>query len=84
MTCTDLVTAQEERRASVVDRADSTGSGDGGVTAPVELRFLRVHIDRYTAVVQKKHMPLREALQQKLKNQNMDIEKCVAFFNESK
>ena len=84
MTCTDLVSAQEGCRASAVSRKGSSSSDGGDKTAIVTPQFLRVHIDSYTAVVQKKPITLRDALQKKLKNQNLDIEKCVAFIKESK
>ncbi len=84
MTCTDKETVHEEFRVLSVSRTVSSSSDGSDETSIANLQFLRVHIGRYTAVVQKKPMSLREALQKKLKNQNMDIEKCVAFDKESK
>ena len=46
--------------------------------------LLRVHIDTYTAVIQKKPVLLKDALQVKLKTRNLEIESSVAFVRDSK
>lgn len=46
--------------------------------------FLRIYIGSSTAVIEKKPIPLRDALSNKLKRNNLDIDKCIAYLKDSK
>jgi hypothetical protein len=46
--------------------------------------FLRIYIGSSTAVIEKKPIPLKEALSNKLKRNNLDIDKCIAYLKDSK
>lgn len=45
--------------------------------------FLRIYIGSSTAVVEKKSLPLRDALASKLKSRNLEVDKCIAYIKES-
>jgi hypothetical protein len=46
--------------------------------------FLRIFIGTSTAVIEKKPIPLKEALSSKLKSRNLEMEKCIAYIKDSK
>lgn len=45
--------------------------------------FLRIFIGSSTAVVEKKAIPLKEALVSKLKSRNLEIDKCIAYIKDN-
>lgn len=45
--------------------------------------FLRIYIGSSTAVVEKKCIPLKEALYSKLKSRSLEIDKCIAYIKDS-
>jgi len=45
--------------------------------------FLRIYIGSSTAVVEKKAIPLKEALASKLKSRNLEIDKCIAYIKDT-
>ena len=45
--------------------------------------FLRIYIGSSTAVVEKRPLPLRDALASKLKSRGLDVERCVAYVKDS-
>jgi hypothetical protein len=52
--------------------------------APMPSSFLRIFIGTSTAVIEKKPIPLKEALSSKLKSRNLEMDKCIAYVKESK
>ncbi|CAF0825585.1 unnamed protein product [Brachionus calyciflorus] len=44
--------------------------------------FLRIFIGSSTAVVEKKPVPLRDVVSSKLKNRNLEINKCIAYIKD--
>lgn len=46
--------------------------------------FLRIFIGTSTAVIEKKPIPLKDALSSKLKSRNLEMDKCIAYIKDSK
>ncbi len=52
-------------------------------SSSVNSSFLRIYIGSSTAVVEKKAIPLKEALVSKLKSRNLEIDKCIAYIKDT-